>query len=88
MKPEDYHSGHKQERHLHNHADSPSQEYTEVFSWGSDKWGQLGLGKQGSSQKQFNMVPRFCSYNIPITQVACGASHSVFITSKKPLSPD
>jgi alpha-tubulin suppressor-like RCC1 family protein len=27
------------------------------------------------------MIPRFCSYNIPIIQVSCGTSHSIFITS-------
>ncbi len=59
-----------------------SQEYTEVFSWGNDKCGQLGLGRQTHSNgKTFHTVPRFCSYNIAITQVACGTNHSVFITS-------
>lgn len=24
--------------------------------------------------------PRFCSYNIPISKIACGQSHSAFIT--------
>ena len=57
------------------------QEFTEVFSWGSDRHGQLGLGKNLQSQKQFYSIPRFCSYNIAISQVACGSSHSVFITS-------
>lgn len=26
-------------------------------------------------------IPRFCSYNIPITTLACGQSHTVFITT-------
>jgi alpha-tubulin suppressor-like RCC1 family protein len=30
-------------------------------------------------------MPRFCSYNIPIAQIACGAKHTVFITSKSHL---
>jgi E3 ubiquitin-protein ligase HERC4 len=28
-------------------------------------------------------APRFCSYNIPITTISCGQSHSVFITTTK-----
>jgi len=43
--------------------------YTEVFSWGSDTEGQLGLGIQqisGASAEQNYPVPRFCSYNITI----------------------
>lgn len=58
------------------------KEFTEIFSWGNDKQGQLGLGQRLSQGKQMHPVPRFCSYNIPISQVACGQSHSVFITSK------
>jgi hypothetical protein len=57
-------------------------EFTEVFSWGNDKNGQLGLGQRLSQGKQMHPVPRFCSYNIPINAVACGQAHSVFITSK------
>jgi len=57
-------------------------DFTEIFSWGSDRHGQLGLGKQMSQGKAMHTVPRFCSYNIPIMQIACGAKHAVFITSK------
>ena len=55
--------------------------YTEVFSWGSDKHGQLGLGKSVSGGKQYHLIPRFCSYNITISQISCGSNHSIFITS-------
>jgi len=43
-----------------------AKSYTEVFSWGNDKFGQLGLGKKLSMGKQMHSLPRFCSYNIPI----------------------
>ena len=60
----------------------PPQEFTEVFSWGSDRHGQLGLGKQANGTQVNYDVPRLCSYNIPILQVSCGASHTALITSK------
>ena len=58
---------------------------TEVFSWGSDVKGQLGLGMshnkdmgaEGYNQPQ----PRFCIYGVTIKQVACGEEHSAFITT-------
>ena len=53
--------------------------YTEVFVWGGDHFGQLGLsGKQ--SGKTY-CVPRFCSFNILIKKVACGEEHSAFIAT-------
>ena len=53
--------------------------YTEVFSWGCDKAGQLGLGIQLSGEQSYP-VPRFCSYNITIRTVSCGLNHAAFIT--------
>jgi len=57
-----------------------SQEFTEVFSWGSNRHGQLGLGEKNSQSKLLHMVPRFCSYNVPIASVGCGSEHTVFLT--------
>ena len=63
--------------------------YTEVFSWGSDASGQLGLGSEEprlDTQLLGNSscfsVPRFCSYNITIRQLSCGRAHAAFITRK------
>ena len=56
--------------------------YTEVFSWGSDKHGQLGLGERYAQGSQLYSVPKLCSYNIAISQLACGQAHTVFITRK------
>jgi alpha-tubulin suppressor-like RCC1 family protein len=70
-------------------ADSQIQFYTEVFSWGSDLNGQLGLGAKTELQddnfqqkSQMNPIPRFCSFNVTIRQIACGSNHSVFVTCK------
>ena len=60
----------------------PPKEFTEVFSWGGDRFGQLGLGQQMSEGKASHVLPRLCSYNIPICQIACGARHAAFLTSK------
>jgi hypothetical protein len=59
-----------------------NREFTEIFSWGNDKCGQLGLGQRLSKGKQMHPIPRFCSYNIAINSIACGQGHSVFITCK------
>lgn len=61
--------------------DDDNREFTEIFSWGNDKCGQLGLGQKLSKGKQMHPIPRFCSYNIAINSIACGQGHSVFITS-------
>lgn len=64
---------------------------TEVFSWGNDANGQLGLGnihgqggeameKGGSRDNYKQPQPRFCIYGITIKLVSCGAEHSAFVT--------
>lgn len=35
-----------------------------------------------SKGKSTHQVPRLCSYNIPICQIACGSKHAAFLTSK------
>lgn len=70
-------------------------EYTEVFVWGEDKYGQLGIDSQlqtapqsvlavgGRTQRpDFIPVPRSCSFNIVIRQVACGRHHSAILTAQ------
>lgn len=54
---------------------------TEVFSWGSDNKGQLGLGLMGLSQSNVQAAPKYCTYGIVIREVSCGNEHSAFITN-------
>lgn len=54
------------------------EDFTEVFVWGSDHFGQLGLG---SSNHKTYCFPKFCSFNILIKSVSCGDQHSGFISS-------
>ena len=59
-----------------------ANDFTEVFSWGNYSNGQLGLGpKHSKGYKSRHSLPRYCSFNVPIIQMACGQYHSVFITS-------
>ena len=65
--------------------------HTDVYSWGADHSGQLGLGLHdtgvvdesipGSTSKNVQPIPRYCTYGIVIKELACGQEHSAFITS-------
>lgn len=52
--------------------------YTEVFAWGGDHHGQLGLASRQPG-KTYN-IPRYCSFNVFIKELACGEEHAAFIT--------
>lgn len=56
------------------------QEYTEVFAWGLDSHGQLGIRNEQSAEGQVFKVPRSCSFNIVIKSVSCGEAHSAILT--------
>ena len=56
--------------------------YTEVYVWGSDTCGQLGLELQHrTNTNNFYSLPKSCSFNVLIKQVACGAHHTAMLTS-------
>ena len=54
------------------------EEYTEVFVWGSDTFGQLGLG--GKTYGKIYKLPKLCSFNILIKEISCGEEHSALIS--------
>jgi alpha-tubulin suppressor-like RCC1 family protein len=62
-------------------------EYTEVFVWGEDRNGQLGIDSQTKLTAQngqragYIEIPRSCSFNIVIKQVSCGERHSGIVTN-------
>jgi len=58
---------------------SESEGYTEIYAWGADRYGQLGLGNKHKARCY--CVPRFCTFNVIIRKVACGDEHSAFITN-------
>ncbi|XP_037525567.1 probable E3 ubiquitin-protein ligase HERC4 isoform X2 [Rhipicephalus sanguineus] len=51
----------------------------ELFSWGGNASGQLGLGRDSTGSER---LPRRVSHlvGVPLAQVACGATHSVGLT--------
>ena len=53
--------------------------FTEVFAWGLDHKGQLGLGSNSLSKTY--PIPRFYSFNISIRSLSCGEDHSAFIST-------
>jgi X-linked retinitis pigmentosa GTPase regulator len=54
------------------------EEYTQVFVWGTDTFGQLGLG--GKTYGKVYKVPRLCSFNVLIKKISCGEEHSALIS--------
>ena len=54
------------------------EDFTEVFVWGSDHFGQLGLG---NSHHKSYPIPKFCSFSILIKSLSCGDHHSGFVSS-------
>lgn len=62
-----------------------SFDFTEVFVWGDDSQGQLGLYhqkiKKGYSSIKSFKIPKTCSFNILIKQISCGENHSAILTN-------
>lgn len=52
--------------------------YTEVFTWGSNTYGQMGLESSSSNYPS----PRICSFSVLIIQVSCGVDHSAFLSTQ------
>lgn len=52
--------------------------YTEIFAWGLDNCGQLGLGTSIRDKKYSS--PVFCSFNIMIREISCGEDHTGIIS--------
>ena len=58
-----------------------------MFVWGESQSGQLGIDAQlkltaGSKRPEFIQIPKSCSFNIVITEVSCGESHSGILTNQ------
>eukprot|EP01022_Parablepharisma_sp_SALTPOND_P013866 TRINITY_DN1861_c0_g1_i1.p2 TRINITY_DN1861_c0_g1~~TRINITY_DN1861_c0_g1_i1.p2 ORF type:complete len:938 (+),score=121.27 TRINITY_DN1861_c0_g1_i1:12015-14828(+) len=52
---------------------------SEVFAWGSDKYGQLGLGSKAMSRCY--CIPRTRTFDFSIKKIACGRSHTAILTT-------
>lgn len=52
--------------------------YTEVFVWGANKEGQLGLG---DNREKWHSVPKHCSFNIQIQHLSCGDTYTALLST-------
>lgn len=59
--------------------DKEEHYYTEVYAWGSNTSGQLGISTQGVGKNY--PKPKYCSFNIVLRQISCGDEHTAMITS-------
>ena len=56
--------------------------------WGSDSFGQLGLGykylreENAENSQKFLKNPKSCSFSIQISEVACGEDFAFLLTKK------
>lgn len=60
-------------------------EWGQVFAWGSDAEGQLGHGLSATSGNTIQATPKIIK-NLATNhtvQIACGAKHSIALTSSK-----
>ncbi|XP_066535875.1 probable E3 ubiquitin-protein ligase HERC6 [Hoplias malabaricus] len=51
----------------------------EVYSWGQNNYGQLGLGKAVAMQPFPGLIRALTG--VPVTQISAGGAHSLFLTS-------
>lgn len=51
---------------------------SEVFSWGQNKYGQLGLGYEYKKQTSPQVIKSLLG--IPFAQIAAGGAHSLVLT--------
>lgn len=54
-------------------------EISEIYVWGSNQYGQLGLGEE--CDKSFINVPMRCSFGVLVREISCGDSHAGFIAN-------
>ena len=56
-------------------------DFTEVYVWGSDSQGQLGLGSQKPFAR-YLALPKCVSFGTNISKIECGNDHSALITDR------
>ena len=56
-----------------------NEDSTDIYSWGSDRYGQLGIGNKIGS-KCYN-IPRLCNFNLQILMISCGEEHACILSS-------
>ncbi len=54
----------------------------QVATWGTGRWGQLGLGRGVTSVAYPTFIPKFVQDKIVVRQVAAGARHMLAVTQR------
>ena len=54
--------------------------FNEVYVWGDDSCGQLGLCGLFPEKQQVHLSPKICSFNVVIKSIACGFMHTLFVS--------
>jgi alpha-tubulin suppressor-like RCC1 family protein len=57
-----------------------SAPFNEVYVWGDDSSGQLGLCGLFPEKQQVHLSPKICSFNVIIKSIACGFKHTLFVS--------
>ncbi|KAL4497276.1 hypothetical protein ABPG72_011211 [Tetrahymena utriculariae] len=68
------------QKQIENQHKEQKKQDTEIYVWGTDKYGQLGLGHKHQGKNY--TIPKICCYNLIIRSVSCGEEHSAFITQR------
>jgi alpha-tubulin suppressor-like RCC1 family protein len=67
-----------------------SVQYNEVYVWGDNQHGQLGIGNLAAraednesrqSISPMTMMPKICCFNTVINKVSCGMSHTIMLSA-------
>jgi alpha-tubulin suppressor-like RCC1 family protein len=53
---------------------------TAMYAWGTNDYGQLGLGNNNTPQKNMTQVPNFLPTNEKLRSVSAGAAHALALT--------
>lgn len=54
------------------------KKFSEIIGWGNNTYGQLGLSSQDSDHEP---VPRIYTFQIEISAISCGSSHTLILSS-------
>ncbi|CDW79837.1 UNKNOWN [Stylonychia lemnae] len=60
--------------------DNQDNPYNEVYVWGDDSYGQLGLCDL--FPEKLITIPKTCSFNVVIKSISCGLSHTCFVSDQ------
>lgn len=61
-----------------------SVQYNEVYVWGDNTHGQLGLGSLAMESRRSETqtsLPKICCFNTVVTKVSCGMAHTIMLSA-------